>query len=491
MNNILIDTFLKNLGINICLNYFNFKLIGFKITKLKQKVLIFIFSIFISCVFTVLRKYFSNITLTIANYLLFSIILWKIALPKFNIALLTTIISNSLSYITLSISSLSILFVLRLLNLYNIDDSPLIFIAIITLQFVIVHFILKFKRFKYGLAFLKNIKFNDIFNVILIICSLFVIVYYFLIGNYKNISRDNIFICFICFMGIFALLIINSLIFYQKQKLQTQALKDYETQLSETQQKLQTALAEKQTLIKSNHEFHHRQKALNKKLDDLAKQYSENYNTEFAEELGNISKRLDKLSDEYVEKTHFSPALVKSNIEEIDDMLSYMKSECEKNNIDFSLKIDCDINYIINNFISKSQLETLLGDLISNSIIAISHSSNNYKNIMVIFGIKDSTYELCILDSGIPFEIDTLLNLGLSPASTHLDEGGTGIGFITTFETINHCNASITINENTNNNYTKSIEIQFDNKNEYRIITNRKDDLIKRNINNRKIIIMD
>jgi len=379
----------------------------------------------------------------------------------------------------------SITYIFKITNFNN----PLNFLIIFAISFILAFMLFRIKKFKNGLSFLStNYEYIELF--ILHFCILLISIYT-LFGKTRQYHTNSLFAILLILALITIPILYKTFKLYQKQKLQTQALKDYETQLSETQQKLQTALAEKQTLIKSNHEFHHRQKALNKKLDDLAKQYSENYNTEFAEELGNISKRLDKLSDEYVEKTHFSPALVKSNIEEIDDMLSYMKSECEKNNIDFSLKIDCDINYIINNFITKSQLETLLGDLISNSIIAISHSSNNYKNIMVIFGIKDSTYELCILDSGIPFEIDTLLNLGLSPASTHLDEGGTGIGFITTFETINHCNASITISENTNNNYTKSIEIQFDNKNEYRIITNRKDDLIKRNINNRKIIIID
>ena len=197
------------------------------------------------------------------------------------------------------------------------------------------------------------------------------------------------------------------------------------------------------------------------------------------------------MSDEYISKTNFSPALPKANIDAIDDMLSYMKSECDKNNIEFTLKIDCDINHIINNFISTSQLETLLGDLIRNSIIAVNHSTNNYRSIMVIFGIKNSIYELCVLDSGIPFEIDTLLNLGLSPASTHLDEGGTGIGFITTFETVKSCNGSITINEVTNNNYSKSIEVQFDNKNEYRIVTQRKESIVEKNINNRDIVLTE
>ena len=47
-------------------------------------------------------------------------------------------------------------------------------------------------------------------------------------------------------------------------------------------------------------------------------------------------------------------------------MFSYMQSECEKNNIEFILKINGNIHSLINNIIPKSRLETLIGDLIRN-----------------------------------------------------------------------------------------------------------------------------
>lgn len=282
----------------------------------------------------------------------------------------------------------------------------------------------------------------------------------------------------------------QNIITYQTIKLQLKALKDYEQELSDTKQKLSTAIEEKQKLVQSNHEFYHRQEALNKKLNDLLILQSSTNNTEFSAELTDINTRINQMSNEYKSKTQTLPHLVKSGITEIDDMLSYMQLECSKNNIEFLLKIDCDINHIINCFISKSKLETLLGDLIRNAIIAINHSSEEYRSIMVVFGIKDGSYELCIYDSGIPFEIHTLLNLGLKPSSTHLDEGGTGIGFITTFETINSCNASLIVNELTNTQYTKSLEIKFDNKHEYVIISDRKNEIKELNIENRNIILM-
>ena len=311
---------------------------------------------------------------------------------------------------------------------------------------------------------------------------------YFFVGNLSQMPTNYLITCFIILIIADVIIIQKSFILYQKQKLQIKTLKEYEQELYETKYKLATALEEKQKLIKSNHEFYHRQEALNKKLDDLIYLQKQSFNTEYGEDYGELLDRINNLSDEYNSKIKATPSLVKTNITEIDDMLSYMQSECSKSNIELVIKTDCNIQYILDNFISKSQLETLLGDLIRNAIIAINHSSNDYKSIMLVFGIKDDSYELCIFDSGVPFNIDTLLNFGLKPSSTHEDEGGTGIGLITTYETINSCNASLIINEITNSNYTKSLEIKFDNKNEYIIISDRSEDIDKMNDSKRNII---
>ncbi|MBR2240516.1 MAG: HAMP domain-containing histidine kinase [Clostridia bacterium] len=345
------------------------------------------------------------------------------------------------------------------------------------------------KRLKDGFQFISNKSQNDYIDIFILILSIILIFLYFYIGNYNNITLPYLFTGLFLFVLIVIPLLQRSFNIYHKQKLQTKALKDYEQELSETKQKLATALEEKQKLVKSNHEFYHRQAALNKKLDDLRNQNQLISNAEFAEEYSNILNRINNLSAEYDIKTYTIPNLTKTNIVEIDDMLLYMQSECVKNNIEFIFKLECDINYIIENFISKSQLETLLGDLIRNAIIAINYSSNNFKSIMIVLGIKDEAYELSIFDSGIEFEIETLLNLGIQPSSTHLNDGGTGIGFITTFETLHSCNASFIINEITNNNYTKSLEIRFDNKNEYIIVSNRKEKINEMNKSNRNIIL--
>ena len=182
------------------------------------------------------------------------------------------------------------------------------------------------------------------------------------------------------------------------------------------------------------------------------------------------------------------PALQLTDIPEVDDMLAYMQTECEKNEIQFKLNINGNIHFLTNNLIPKNKLEILLGDHIRDAIIAINSSNNFNKEIFAILGIKDECYELCIYDTGIEFEIDTLLKLGLAPATTHKDTGGSGIGFITTFETLKECKASLIIEEKhpiNDTDYTKAVKVRFDGRNEYKICSYRAEEIMKKCKDNR------
>ena len=173
-------------------------------------------------------------------------------------------------------------------------------------------------------------------------------------------------------------------------------------------------------------------------------------------------------------------------------MLKYMQSECTKNKIDFDLKINGNIHHMTNKYVEKETLEILLADLVKNAIIAINYSKNINKSILVKLGIIDGIYSIYVYDSGIEFEINTLINLGKKPSTTHADSGGTGMGFMNTFDSLNKYNASIQINEigkESKDNYTKYIAIKFDNKHELKINSYRKEEIEK--LNNNKDIILE
>ena len=163
-----------------------------------------------------------------------------------------------------------------------------------------------------------------------------------------------------------------------------------------------------------------------------------------------------------------------------------MQSECVKNKIDFQLQINGNIHHMINTYIGKEDLEILIADLIKNAIIAINQSENINKSILVRLGLIDGAYSLYVYDSGIEFEIDTLINLGIKPSTTHANDGGTGMGLMNTFDTLKKSKASLIIDEygkTVEDNFTKVIKIIFDNRNEYKIESYRKKVIEENNIN--------
>ena len=156
-----------------------------------------------------------------------------------------------------------------------------------------------------------------------------------------------------------------------------------------------------------------------------------------------------------------------TKIERIDNLLSYMLLKAGKSDIEFDFVLAGHIYDIAESIIPKAKLETLLADLIDNAIIATSQST--YRRILVTTGVVDDCLEISIQDSGTPFEIETLSNLGVKKHSTHVDTGGSGIGYMTIFEILNERSASIIITEYIPVTYafSKSINIRFDGKAKY------------------------
>lgn len=413
------------------------------------------------------------------SYSLYSFIVGKILKISFGYSLIVTIMCSSASFLLYFISSVITACLLYFVPNFNFTSIISILISLL-IETVLIFLLFKIKRLKNGLPFLKNKKNDSYVDFFIFIISIDFLFIYFLMLNYDNISIKDTSIIITIFILVLSITLYKSFIIYQKQKLLEKTLKDYEQEIAESKNKFEILLKEKNNLVKANHEFYHRQQALNLKLDNLIKSNK----TLFKEEYGSIIDRIDTLSKEYtttISNTETQAILPKTNISEIDDMFIYMQNECKKNNIDFTLRLTSDIYQLINNIIPKNKFETLIGDLIRNSIIAINYSSNTNRAIMIILGIKNNNYEFSIYDTGIEFKIETLSKLGLEHATTHADTGGTGIGFITTFETLKYCNASLIITEfsDKNFNYTKSITIKFDSKNNYIIETYRADQFPK------------
>ena len=131
----------------------------------------------------------------------------------------------------------------------------------------------------------------------------------------------------------------------------------------------------------------------------------------------------------------------------------------------------------IKKHITQTQLERLITDILNNAVIAIEHSEERAHEVRVYFRCDEEGYSLAFDDTGVPFDVNVLANLGVKSITTYADEGGSGIGYKTIFDTLRSCNASLIITENSPEE--KTVEVAFDGKNELIYNTYRADELRK------------
>lgn len=483
---IVIDTVIKMFIINLFVFILFFKISNQKCNYLK----IFVGSVMLSVIYVIEKNYINDdiFVLIISTYLMQNVFLWIILSNK-NCIVVGNFISNTVVYILYSLSLIIEIAIKMIFSIeFDIRNQTIDLILALAIEAIFLKCIMNLKRIKNGLSFLKDQVGNDYFALMFMEISANIIFTYCIFVNSNDEFSWNILAMFFVLSIIMVIMIQRTLTLYYKQKLLAKNIEDYKSEIALKDAQIKSLSDEKYKISKLNHEFYNRQKALIHKVEEIT-----SMNTEIADEL-DLSKQINDLTKEYTDKAQEIKTLDKlptTGIVEIDDMFKYMQSECNSKKIQFNLKINGNIYYMINNKIPQSRLVTLIGDHLRDAIIAIDFSNNTFKSILAVLGENNGVYEFCVFDTGIEFKIDTLLNLGLKPATTHKDSGGTGIGFMTTFETMKETKASLIIDEMremSNTDYTKSVTIRFDGKNEYRIKSYRSDEIKKKMKDNRIII---
>jgi len=375
-------------------------------------------------------------------------------------SILLTLISFCIFYI---IQFISILISFLINGIYTEESIYIHYLEITIIQIVLFSLIWKIKRIQKGFNYLKERANDDFLNItVLNICVIIFAVYIILlnISIYSAIAQD-ILICFMIYIIIFIVIIKKSIEAYYKQKLLIQDLNETKKELEEKKKEVEELEKENLSFSKKSHSLAHKQKSLEFKINKLL------MNSENAEELG-LQEELKNIAGQLQENLKL-PKLDKTGITEIDDMLEVMQEECRLNGIDFTLQLNGNIYQMTNNYVSKDELAILLADHIKDAIIAINHTDNINKSIMVRLGKIDDCFGLYIYDSGVEFPKEIFEKLGKQPITSYPDEGGTGMGFMNTFDTLKKHNASLvieSIGKPCKDNYTKVIRIRFDNKRE-------------------------
>lgn len=488
LNVVIASKFTKIFFIYLFSYFINIKIINYRNCNFYKTAFIVIISILISLLYVFLTQYLLDVGAFIISYFVYWTATTIILNTNFEDNFASIIISVTIAYIIYLISTL-LSGILLMIFAPNIDyRSPISLVTIPIMEALLVWSMFKIKRFRYGFNFLKNIETNkNLLKFLMNLSAIIILIFGFL-------QRDNNLILNTClavgtmFIAVILLIFVRDQITKQyKKNMRDRTIEIQKKEIDEQLKIIEEIKAENLKLAKAIHKYNSRLSALELGIKNTIEKNSK---TEFADELSVILDEAHEISKGFSEETTINnKKLPLTNIIGIDNMFKYFQREANKNNINFDLIVNESINPLLEK-IDKAKFETLIGDHLKDAIIAVSESKNSFKSILVILGIIENCYEFSVCDTGIEFEIDTLLKLGLEQVTTHKDTGGSGIGFITTFETLKECKASLIIEEYNPNTttYTKSVTIRFDNKNKYKICSYRADEIKKKNKGNRIII---
>lgn len=447
-----------------------------------------VFNTFICFICAIIKNLSTSFLSIFVLFIISSIVYSLLAKNTIGFSMIVNLISTAINYIFLFFS-ITIFFIFNLF--INIPNDLINLIVLNCFHIIFIFIFFKIRRFKNGFSFLKIAKGNEYFDISILNITVLVIFFFALLSNDKNSYTNYLIFSLIISIIIMFITIQKTLTLYYKQKLMKQQIEETNKELENKDKIIEKLQAENINFSKISHSIAHRQKSLEYKLDKLISSKDSDTNLSSTE---NLKSEINKISEDYLSSINnikTIPDLQKTGITKIDDMLSYMQSECFKNKINFILNIKGNIYYMTNHFISVDKLEILLADFIKNSIIAINCSKNINRTILLVLGYVNNSYELCISDTGIEFEIDTLRNLGYTATTTHKDTGGTGYGFMNTFDTLREFKASLVIEEiglPNISNYTKSIKVIFDKKNEFIIRSYRYNEMKNLQFNSKAIL---
>ena len=356
---------------------------------------------------------------------------------------------------------------------HNIFEAVIVSTVLILL-IVFVRYLFGIKRLKKGILFWENkeaVRIGLVFSIFIMINM--IISGITVQGNMYNEVAGSILLHFtlvasnICTLGIYFWWRYHTTALYQQQ-LKERTIQEQQAEIEEKDMQIKSLLESNNFLSKTVHRDNKLIPAMYEAVNSCLNHSEDTtVNTKGIDILGELEEIMQEREGMILQVQRERKVLPSTKIERIDTILNYMLSKATENNIEFDFVLANNIKGIAENVISKQKLEILLADLIENAIIATSYSA--YKRIQVTMGIVDDFLEISVQDSGIPFEAETLANLGLRKATTHGDTGGSGIGYMTIFEILNESDSSLTITEYAPEDYafTKTITIRFDGKSEY------------------------
>lgn len=160
----------------------------------------------------------------------------------------------------------------------------------------------------------------------------------------------------------------------------------------------------------------------------------------------------------------------------LDTLLHEMDEKALEMKITFAVHMGISLNEFIPNVVLESDLVHTVDDLLKNAFKATRSSEKRVVQLQFYKLGKNLVIE--VADSGIPFEVKSLVNMGVEKLTTY--EDGSGIGLMDIWNTKETYGATYHLEECVNAApFTKKISLTFDKKNRYSIRTLRKEEILQ------------
>lgn len=296
------------------------------------------------------------------------------------------------------------------------------------LQIILTILFMKIPRMKNGFSFFEN---KNNFGIGLLISGPIIVLISLRKETISNFPLTIIAVgMFVSIIGLF-IWIRSSFRRYYRKRLKHRAEEYSKIELAEKQSRIEKLLNENTSMSSIIHLDNHIIQSIETEINKLN-------NSELTDKLLiSINQRNEYVNDTLLK----SKNLPSTGSVNIDAVLTDLYIKAASRGIDFNLNADCDINYLLNNIITKDDFETLLRNTITTSIVDIENNPDTNGKILIIISNPNDIYEFTIMDNGVA-----------------KDENIESISDI-----IERSKASIKTNEFDNNDsFTKSLTIRFD-----------------------------
>lgn len=484
----MLRSFIRILGIISCTLYINLKILNPKNkNSFFENITSVIFSTAVSIFIIKFMYFFPGIARVIILIILVSSFTSLLFHIPINVSITSATISYSLSYMLFALSIIQISIISNYIEKFTYITLPYVFVQCLVsiLQFTLSHLLFHIPRFKNGMPFLYNKKYNLIgiyIGIIVLICSVIT----------ENIGSSYLYVAPIVIIIICIIFFIlwwqNRLKLLYKQKSLIAEINRMDNQLYEAMKRIKLLEEDNRNMSLIIHKDNKLIPALELATQKVIKLIPSSDAIELSNELKKLSnERAGILTSIEIAKIPFTSC----GITYIDLLISYMHQKATSMEIRFNFNTEGDFNTLFNKSeFTLSEFTTLLADLVENAILSAKTSFS--KAVQVTIKHLSDNVSLEIYDSGPLFDINIIKYFGKKQITTHANESGSGIGLMNTYHLMLKYKASFIIDEKINTSpYSKRIIFIFNKKNQFILRSKRNSNELIELYNCRRDLIIE